>query len=160
MLPETGSDDAFKEALINHLPIWEMSRRLLHDGVMVHSFSYRPGWILLDLSWHMAGEIWGHDMPNGAMKAIIEGIVRDQGFTFHHWVRKDPKEAQSFWLESAAVKTREARVYIRTETPPSVGHAQETAIIAKAMGRTSEVNANILATLFKVSEEAGLHDRD
>jgi hypothetical protein len=159
MLPETGSDEAFKDAVINHLPIWELCDRLKHDGVIVHHFNYRPGWITLEVSWHLAHETWGHEMRMSAVKTLIVALVHDQGFTFNHWVAQQPKKV--LWLENGAEMSREAKVYIRTVASPSVGQVLEDGIIDVARSRArGEVNANILASSFKMREESGGHDED
>jgi hypothetical protein len=159
MLPETGSDQAFKDAVINHLPIWEMSARLQHDGIVVHHFNYRPGWITLEISWHLAHETWGHATTTSFIKSLVEAYVHDQGFTFNHWVVREP--VKPLWLDTTDQKAREAKVYIRTVTPRGICHAVESEIVENARLRSRrKVNANILATSFNVSEEEGRRDED
>jgi hypothetical protein len=159
MLPETGSEEVFKDAIIAHLPIWELSDRLKHDGIVMHGFAYRPNWITIDVSWHVAHEVWGHEVPTNTIKTIISGYVRDQGFSFSHWVPKQPEVR--LWIDTAYDKIREAKVYMKTVPADVLNRETESAIIQAAKHRAvKEVNANILATSFNMSEEAGLHDQD
>lgn len=153
MLPEQGSDEDFRDAVIVHMPLWELCDRLQHDGIMVHHFNYRStGLVLLDVSWHMAHETWGHAMPVNAIRDLLIAAVQVQGYVFVRWDVKIP--VKPLWLDTENEKGKQARVYLKPGLP-------EAAILKKGVGRLiSEVNENILASSFKLSEEAGLDDRD
>jgi hypothetical protein len=153
MLPEEGPNEVFRDAVIAHLPLWELCDRLLHDGITVHHFNYRPtGLVLLEVSWHMAHETWGHAMPVNAIRDLLIASVQIQGYVFMRWEVAIP--TKPLWLDTANDKGRQARVYLKpgTELRFDVQHVRA--------GLISKVNENILATSFKLSEEAGLYDRD
>lgn len=155
MLPETGTHETFRDALFVHLPLWELCDTLWEEGIAVHHFNYRPsGLVMLEVSWHMAHEKWGHVMTAVAIRDLIVADCMRQGYDFMRWELKEPN--RKLWLETMDRVSKEARVYLRPQK-----EEEKDGVEQRAAGRLiAKVNENILARHFKMSEEAGVHDRD
>ncbi len=154
MLPESGKDEDFRDAVINQLPIWEMIDRMAKDGIAVHHYAYRPGWVTLEISWHMAHMVWEHAVCASQIKDVVKQYVEEQGYVFNHWNLIPPKK--ELWTETLDAEARDAKVFLRTFAM----EIQDDRTLDRMVKDRAKVNTNILAKLFEMLEKEGQHDRD
>ncbi len=132
MLPETGSDEDFRDAVMAHLPLWELMDRLQKDGVVVHHFNYRPtGHVLLEVTWHLIHEVWGQQMNANAVRDLIMKTVNTQGYVFVNWELKAPRK--QLWLETMLTEAKEAKIFLKPGMLVKPTQKQEIAVIKRGL---------------------------